>query len=186
MFGTDRGKTLVHLARAAIGKEFGFKSHELPRLDWLEEPGATFVTLMLHDQLRGCIGSLEATRPLLADVRENAVAAAFRDPRFPPLTKEEFADVSIEVSLLSQPEQLQFANEEDALSQLYPGRDGVVLQFGRHRATYLPQVWAQLPTPRAFIGQLKEKAGLPRDFWSNEMRLARYTVQNWSEGENHG
>lgn len=186
MFNTDQGKMLVHLARAAIGKELGFKSHDLPRVDWLEETGATFVTLYLHDRLRGCIGSLEALRPLIMDVQENAVAAAFRDPRFLPLTKEEFADVSIEVSLLSKPEQIQFSNEQDALAQLQPGRDGVIFQFGLHRATYLPQVWAQLETPLAFVGQLKEKAGLSRDFWSDDIRLARYTVQNWSEGENHG
>jgi AmmeMemoRadiSam system protein A len=186
MFNTDKGKTLLHLARAAIGRELGFKSHELPRSDWLEEPGATFVTLTLQGQLRGCIGSLEAYRPLGDDVCQNAVASAFRDPRFPPLSKEEFADVAIEVSLLSQPELIRHNSEEDALAQLTPGRDGVIIQLGTQRATYLPQVWAQLPEPREFIAHLKQKAGLPEDFWSGDVKLSHYTVQKWHEGESHG
>jgi AmmeMemoRadiSam system protein A len=181
MFNTDKGKTLLHLARAAIAGEFGFVSDELPRADWLEEPGATFVTLTLDEQLRGCIGSLEAHSPLIDDVRQNAVAAAFYDPRFQPLSKEEFPRTLIEVSLLSKPELIQFSSEQDALAQLNPGLDGVVLEFGHHRATYLPQVWAQLPDPQAFISQLKTKAGLAGDFWSNDIRLSHYTVQNWHE-----
>jgi AmmeMemoRadiSam system protein A len=186
MFNTDKGQTLLRLARAAIAKELGFISHDLPRTDWLEEPGATFVTLTLHDQLHGCIGSLEAHRPLSDDVRHNAKASAFLDPRFAPLTKEEFADVIIEVSLLSKPELIEFSSEQDALAQLNPGKEGVILEFGPHRATYLPQVWAQLPEPKAFLANLKNKAGLSEDFWSNDIRLSRYTVQKWSEGENHG
>jgi len=183
MFEADKGKTLLHLARAAIARELGFVSHDLPRTDWLEEPGATFVTLTLHGQLRGCIGSLEAHRSLLDDVRANAVASAFRDPRFAPLSKAEFADVLIEVSLLTPPEPLHFQDEQDALAQLNAGSDGVILEFGHHRATFLPQVWAQLPQPQVFIAHLKNKAGLPEDFWSKDMRLSRYTVQKWREGE---
>ncbi len=186
MFDTNKGQTLLHLARAAIAGELGFVSHDLPRSDWLEEPGATFVTLTLNDQLRGCIGSLEAHRPLIDDVRANAVASAFRDPRFPPLSKEEFAHVVIDVSLLSPPQPIRFSSEQDALAQLNPGRDGVTLEFGLHRATYLPQVWAQLPQPQAFLAHLKNKAGLPEDFWSDELRLSHYTVQKWYEGEQHG
>lgn len=186
MFDTNKGKTLLHLARAAIGKEFGFKSHDLPRVDWLEEPGATFVTLTLQGQLRGCIGSLEAYRPLIEDVQGNAVSSAFRDPRFPPLSKEEFADVLIEVSLLSKPELIRHHSEEEALAQLTPGRDGVSIEWGRSRATYLPQVWAQLPDAHEFIAHLKQKAGLPEDFWSDEIRLSHYTVQKWQEIEPNG
>jgi AmmeMemoRadiSam system protein A len=183
MFDTSKGNTLLHLARAAIARELGFVSHDLPRADWLEQPGATFVTLTLNDSLRGCIGSLEAHRSLIDDVRHNAVAAAFDDPRFAPLGKEEFAHVRLDVSLLSQPEPIHFNSEQDALSQLHPGQDGVILEFGLHRATYLPQVWAQLPDPQTFIDHLKEKAGLPANFWSENIRLARYTVQKWHEGE---
>jgi AmmeMemoRadiSam system protein A len=186
MLDTDKGTTLLRLARAAIGRELGFISHDLPRTDWLDEPGATFVTLTLQGQLRGCIGSLEAHRPLIEDVRENAVASAFRDPRFTPLSKAEFADVSIEVSLLSKPESIRHNSEEDALAQLTPGRDGVIIEYGRHRATYLPQVWAQLPEPQAFIAHLKDKAGLPEDFWADDVRLSHYTVQKWREIDLNG
>jgi hypothetical protein len=186
MHDTDKGKTLLHLARAAIAKELGFSSHDLPRGDWLEEPGATFVTLTLHGQLRGCIGSLEAYRPLIDDVRHNAVASAFRDPRFAPLTKAEFAEVLIEVSLLSSPEAIRFSSEQNALEQLHPGLDGVILEYGSYRATYLPQVWAQLSDPKEFINHLKNKAGLPEDFWSDDVRLSRYTVQKFSEGKYDG
>ncbi|MHB1116290.1 AmmeMemoRadiSam system protein A [Sideroxydans sp.] len=178
----DHGLTLLRLARAAIARELGFDSHDLPSSDWLVQEGATFVTLNLHGRLRGCIGSLEAHRPLIDDVRHNAVAAAFRDPRFPPLSKEEFAEVQIEVSLLSPPEPISFKSEQDALAQLHPGQDGVILEYGRSRATYLPQVWAQLPEPVGFIGNLKEKAGLPADFWSDDIRLSRYSVRKYSEG----
>ena len=186
MFDTDKGQTLIRLARAAIARELGFVSHDLPRSDWLEEPGATFVTLTLHGKLRGCIGSLESHRPLVDDVRQNAISAAFRDPRFAPLTKEEFAEVVIDVSLLSTPEPISFTSEENALAQLHPGRDGVILAWSRHRATYLPQVWEQLPDPHVFISHLKNKAGLPEDFWSDDIRLSRYTVRKWREGEQHG
>lgn len=178
----QHGLTLLRLARAAIARELGFDSHDLPRSDWLAQDGATFVTLNLHGRLRGCIGSLEAHRALYDDVRHNAVAAAFRDPRFPPLGKEEFAEVQLEVSLLSTPEPVSFKSEADALARLHPGRDGVILEYGRSRATYLPQVWAQLPEPADFLGHLKEKAGLPADFWSDDIRLSRYNVQKFSEG----
>jgi AmmeMemoRadiSam system protein A len=186
MFDTDQGQTLLHLARAAIAEKLGFVSHDFPRTEWLEEPGATFVTLTLYGQLRGCIGSLEAYRPLIDDVRYNAVASAFRDPRFEPLSKEEFANVFIDVSLLSKPEILRFNSEQNALEQLNPGIDGVILEYGHQRATYLPQVWAQLPDPQVFIANLKNKAGLPEDFWSDDIRVSRYTVQKWREGEQHG
>jgi AmmeMemoRadiSam system protein A len=184
MFDTKRGRTLLHLARAAIAKELGFASRELPQTDdWLQEPGATFVTLNLHGNLRGCIGSLEARWPLIDDVRHNAMASAFLDPRFTPLTKQELDDIVIGVSLLSPPEQIHFSSERNALEQLRPGLDGVILEHGRRRATYLPQVWAQLPEPQEFLNHLKNKAGLPEDFWSEDIRLSRYGVQKWREGE---
>jgi AmmeMemoRadiSam system protein A len=183
---TDKGQTLLHLARAAIAGELGFISHDLPRINWLEESGATFVTLILDGQLRGCIGSLEAHRSLVDDVRNNAVASAFRDPRFPPLTKAEFTDVVIEVSLLSKPELIRHDSEKNALAQLTPGRDGVIIELGTQRATFLPQVWAQLPEPKSFIEHLKDKAGIPEDYWSDEVRLSRYSVQKWREVEQSG
>lgn len=183
MMDTEKGTVLLHLARAAIGRELGFDSQDYPRTAWLEEPGATFVTLTLNERLRGCIGSLEAYRPLIDDVRQNAVAAAFRDPRFMPLNETEFAYTLVEVSVLSKPEVLRFGSQDEALSQLNRGSDGVILEYGRFRATYLPQVWAHLPDPQSFIDELKVKAGLPEDFWSNDIRLSRYSVQKFSEAD---
>jgi AmmeMemoRadiSam system protein A len=148
---------------------------------WLQEPGATFVTLTRHGDLRGCIGSLEAHRPLAQDVRENAVAAAFRDPRFRPLTRKEFDAVRVEVSLLSPPESIEAEDEKAALAALRPHVDGVVLAYGHLRSTFLPQVWEQLPDPQEFLAYLKRKAGLPMDFWAAEVRLSRYTVSKWKE-----
>lgn len=186
MFDTSKGKTLLHLARAAIAKELGFASHELPRSAWLEEPGATFVTLTLHGQLHGCIGSLEATRPLIDDVRDNAVAAAFRDPRFAPLTKEQFADAAIDVALLGKAEPVRFSSEQDALMQLNPGVDGVTLEYASRRATFLPHAWADLPHAQDMLRQLKTQAGLTEDFWSVDIKLSRFSAQRWYEVEQHG
>ena len=145
------------------------------------EPGATFVTLTQRGQLRGCIGSLEARRPLGQDVVANALAAAFRDPRFPPLAKAELATTRVEVSLLAAQQPMTFRDEADALSQLRPGMDGLVFECGSHRSTFLPQVWEQVPQPARFMAQLKRKAGLAEDFWSPEVTLHRYTVEKWKE-----
>ncbi len=180
---TDAGRVLVPLARAAIGRELG---HHLPSAAdaaWLRAPGATFVTLTADDQLRGCIGTLDAHRPLAEDVTANAVAAAFRDPRFKPLQRDEFAAIAVEVSLLSAMEMLRFDDEAGALAQLRPQIDGIVLQYGHHRSTFLPQVWEQLPEPAEFLAHLKRKAGLPMDFWAEQVRLSRYTVSKWKENE---
>ena len=183
MLDTKQGQTLVHLARAAIAEQLGFTAHDLPRSDWLEQPGATFVTLTLNGRLRGCIGSLEAYRPLIDDVQHNARVAAFNDPRFDPLSKAEFTGVVVDVSLLGKPEPIRFSSQQDALAQLRPGKDGVILEFGHQRATFLPQVWAQLQQPQIFLDHLKNKAGLPEDFWSDEIRLSRYTVQKFHAGD---
>jgi AmmeMemoRadiSam system protein A len=181
MTDIHKGQALLHLARAAIAKELGFASHDLPRTAWLEEPAATFVTLTLHGQMHGCIGSLEAIRPLIDDVRLNAIAAAFQDPRFAPLTKEEFADVIIDVALLSTAEPVHFSSEQDALAQLTPGVDGVILEYGTQRATFLPHAWADLPHAQDLLAQLKKQAGLPEDFWSVNLKLSRFTIQKWRE-----
>ncbi len=182
MFDTSREQTLLHLARAAIAKELGFISDDLPRPAWMEEPGATFVTLTLHGRMRGCIGSLEANRPLIDDVRQNAVAAAFHDPRFAPLTKAEFAEVVIDVALLSTPELISFSSERDALAKLNPGVDGVTLECGSKRASFLPHAWAESPDPQVFLALLKNQAGLADDFWSDDIKLSRFTIRKWREG----
>ena len=180
----DLGRTLLALARGAIGAELGFRDvHGIVWHSALDQPGASFVTLRQEGDLRGCIGSLEARRRLAVDVRANAVAAALRDPRFLPLSSREFGGVTVEVSLLSAHEPLAFDDEEQLLRLLRPGIDGVVLQAGHHRATFLPQVWETLPEPRAFMAALKEKAGLPARMRRPGLRVARYTVSKWSEDE---
>lgn len=176
-----RGQLLTAMARAAIARELGEASLPLPHPDWLDAPGAVFVTLTQDGRLRGCIGSLEAHRRLADDIGANACAAAFRDPRFPPLGREELARTRVEVSVLSPAQPIRFRDEDDALRQLRPGVDGVILVSGRHRATFLPQVWEQLPEPRQFIAHLKLKAGLAGDFWSPEVHLSRYTVEKFKE-----
>lgn len=176
-----RGPLLLKLARDAIGAQLGYLTTPAPVAPWLQEPGAVFVTLTQNGNLRGCIGSLEAHRPLGEDVRQNAVAAAFRDPRFSPLSADEFNATRVEVSLLSAAEAMDFTDEKDALSQLRPGVDGVILEYGMHRGTFLPQVWEQLPDRQQFMAQLKRKAGLPADFWADGVKLSRYTVTKWKE-----
>jgi AmmeMemoRadiSam system protein A len=177
----DAGPVLLSVARAAICSALGRVTAAQESAPWLRQPGATFVTLMRHDQLRGCIGSLEARRPLGDDVKSNAVAAALQDTRFSPLTVAELDDLVVEVSLLSAPEPLPVTGEDDLLRQLRPGLDGIVLQRGLQRATFLPQVWEQLPEPRVFVEQLKRKAGLPPGVWDERIRVERYTVRKWSE-----
>jgi AmmeMemoRadiSam system protein A len=177
-----RGKTMLAIARASIAQALGHRVDAVREdAPWLQEPGACFVTLTQRGRLRGCLGTLQANRPLLADLQANAVAAALRDPRFAPLSAAEFAGTDIEVSLLSPMQAMRFASEADALAQLRPGVDGVLLEFGRHRATFLPQVWEQLPDAGPFMGQLKQKAGLAADFWDPAVRLHRYTASKWKE-----
>lgn len=177
----ERGTTLLSIARAAISAALNVPMHADESAPWLTEPGACFVTLTQHGTLRGCIGTLAAHRPLLADIKGNAVSAALHDPRFMPLTASELADTSIEISLLSATRPLSFNDEADALSQLRPGVDGVIFQYGRYRSTFLPQVWEQLPRPHQFMAHLKRKAGLPDDFWDDAIRLSRYTVTKYKE-----
>ncbi len=177
----DRGDLLLSIARNAISEVFAVRHEVDESLPWLAEPGACFVTLTQHGELRGCIGTLEAHRSLLQDVKSNAVSAAFRDPRFSPLTHNELPHVAVEVSLLTPPQPMTFRDEKDALGQLRPLEDGVIFQFAHYRSTFLPQVWKQLPTPRQFMAHLKYKAGLPEDFWSPEVRLSRYSVEKWKE-----
>jgi hypothetical protein len=177
----EKGSTLLKLARAEIAQQLGQAMHAPADAPWLAEHGACFVTLTRHGELRGCIGTLEAHRPLGVDVRENAVAAAFRDPRFMPLSRVEFDDIRVEVSLLSPTQALVVASEEHALASLRPGVDGVVFEYRHYRSTFLPQVWEQLPEPAEFLAYLKRKAGLPVDFWAEDVRLSRYTVSKWKE-----
>jgi len=178
----NSGEVLIPIARAsisqALGIPYGATNEDLP---WLHEKGASFVTLTQNQNLRGCIGTLEAHRPLLIDVKANAHAAAFRDPRFSPLKAHELDSTEIEISLLSAMQPLMFSGEQEALAQLQPGIDGIVFEFGRYRSTFLPQVWEQLPDVDVFMAHLKHKAGLQPSFWDEEVKLYRYTVSKWKE-----
>lgn len=179
----NAGDVLLPLARAAIARELGQSHSAIAEAPWLREPGACFITLTQDEKLRGCIGTLRAHRPLADDVRANAVAAAFRDPRFKPLSAGEFEAVEVELSLLSPLEPMSFTGEQDALAQLRIGEDGVVFEYGYHSSTFLPQVWEELSEPAEFMAHLKYKAGLPPDFWDREVKLMRYTVSKWRESE---
>jgi AmmeMemoRadiSam system protein A len=179
--GPEHQRLPLDVARESI--EHGLAHGRPPRVSAgdfpppLREPRASFVTLHRQGRLRGCIGTLEAHRPLVEDVAANAYAAAFSDPRFPPLSREELADLAISISILSPPQELHFDSEEDLLAQLRPGVDGLILQEGARRGTYLPSVWSELPDRRRFLEHLKLKAGLPSEYWSDSLRVFRYTAQ---------
>ena len=175
------GFSLLIIARNAIEKHFGEEPRAVTPHPELAHPAATFVTLTQNGALRGCMGSLEAYRSLAADVADNAIAAAFRDPRFPTLVRAELPKTRVEVSLLETPEAMDFTDEFDALARLRPGIDGLILTHGSRRVTFLPQVWESLPDAQSFLAQLKRKAGLPTDFWDEQVQLARYGVQKWKE-----
>jgi len=177
----DAGPVLLALARAAIAAELGLQHRARDDLPWLRSHGACFITLMSGASLRGCIGTLRAHRALAEDVRANALAAAFRDPRFTPLAAGEFPAMALEISVLSGLEPLGFSDERDALAKLRPGVDGLVFEYGHHTGTFLPQVWEGFREPAEFLAHLKYKAGLPPDFWDREVKLYRYTVTKWRE-----
>ncbi len=144
----------------------------------LRQLRASFVTLHYGQRLRGCIGNLDGERPLVDDVARNAYGAAFEDPRFPPLVEAEFAGLDIHLSILSLPEEIMFSSEADLIAQLRPHADGLVLEEGRFRGTFLPSVWAQMPDPQEFLRQLKCKSGLRPDYWSKTLRIKRYRVES--------
>jgi uncharacterized protein len=177
----ERGVVLLPIARAAIARMLNVPHTADESAPWLAEHGACFVTLTQFGELRGCIGSLQAHRPLLDDVKNNAVSAAMRDPRFAPLNTEEFDITEIEISLLSPSQEIQVRDEADALAQMRPGVDGIVFEYGRYRSTFLPQVWKDLAQPRDFLAMLRRKAGLPDDFWADDVKLSRYSVTKWRE-----
>jgi uncharacterized protein len=142
----------------------------------LQAKRATFVTLELDGELRGCVGMLEATRPLVQDVAENAYAAAFRDRRFRPLSTDEFKQIQLHISVLSEPETINFDSEADLIRQLRPFIDGLILVEGGRRATFLPTVWNSLPEPEDFLEHLKRKAGWSSHYWSENLKAFRYTT----------
>ncbi len=177
-YSTEQRTRLLAVARQSI--EHGLKFHrELEVASGETDPillekRASFVTLLQNHTLRGCIGTLEAYQPLIQDVAHNAYAAAFSDPRFLPVDGSEIDALSIHISILTPPQPMQVASEQDLLCQLVPKEDGLILQDGMHRGTFLPSVWESLPTPHEFVRHLKLKAGLPLEYWSNTIRCQRY------------
>lgn len=143
----------------------------------LSQQRATFVTLEKNKQLRGCIGMLEAVLPLAEDISENAFSAAFKDPRFPPLHQSELKDLEIHLSILSPSVEIEFASEDDLIAQIRPNIDGLILQSGSRKGTFLPSVWESLPVPKQFLQHLKQKAGLAKDYWSDQIKVYRYTTE---------
>lgn len=180
----EAGRTLIGMARAAIGaKLIGREAPRADGADWLLQPGATFVTLTQGARLRGCIGSLAPHRPLGADVIANAESAAFRDPRFAAMTNDEWVNTQTEVSLLSPAKSIRFSDEADLLGKIVAGEDGLILEAGGRRGTFLPQVWESLPDKAQFLAQLKLKAGLPADFRLARCKVLRYRVIKWKQSD---
>jgi len=145
----------------------------------LQAQRASFVTLNRSGQLRGCIGHLEACQPLVEDVADNAFSAAFRDPRFPPLSPHEVSELEIHISVLTPAEPMRFDSEVDLLRQIRPGIDGLILEDGRFKGTFLPSVWESLPRAEDFLRQLKNKAGLAQNHWSESLRVYRYETESF-------
>ena len=177
----EAGRTLLSIARGVIESRLFDRKLEVPRPGWLHQNGATFVTLTKDGALRGCIGSLAPRRALGPDVAQNALGAAFRDPRFPAMSAAEWPQCRVEVSLLSKPGPLRFADEADLLAQIAPGEDGLILEAEGKSGTFLPQVWEGIPDKRMFLSQLLKKAGLPADTRLTGCKISRYRVAKWKE-----
>jgi AmmeMemoRadiSam system protein A len=183
---TEKEKDLLlRLARTTIAAELNRPTTMEDPQDVsqnLMEKRGCFVSLHKKGILRGCIGRLEPVDPLISTVEENAKHAAFRDPRFPALTADELSEVEIEISILTIPKALTYRDGEDLKSQLEPGVHGVILSKGGHRATFLPQVWDQLPSKEDFLGQLCIKGGLKRNCWKEEKPTVEvYEAEYFSE-----
>jgi AmmeMemoRadiSam system protein A len=179
-------QTLLRLAREAL--EHAVREKKLPHVDeasltpHLREQGASFVTLTIDGELRGCIGALEAYQPLVDDVREHAIAAALEDPRFHPVGEAELDRIKLEVSRLTAPRPLEYSNSQDLLTKLHPHVDGVILKSEYRRATFLPQVWEKIPDPEDFLDHLCAKMGAKSNLWRNtKLQVYVYQVEEFHE-----
>lgn len=184
----EKGRLLLELARKTIALQLGVSYTEKPGLEEklydeaFDEQRGTFVTLTINGQLRGCIGNLSSDTTIRQGIMDNAVNAAFHDPRFPPLRPEEFESITIEISLLTEPIKIDYTGPEDLLAKLTPGIDGLIIRKGIHSSTFLPQVWEQLPDKEAFLGHLCLKAGLSTDEWrKGGLLVYTYRVQYFEE-----
>ena len=184
----EAGRVLLAEARAAMAAQLGQPAPPAAvaaAAAWLRQPAATHVTLTLEGKLRGAAGAPPARQALCEDLRSNALAAAFHDPRFKAITMSELDALRIEVSVLSPLETLQWEDEAGALAQLRPGIDGVMVEYGHHRNLFLPQMWREFPDTALFVGNLKYKGGLPPDFWDATLTLRRFTAAVWREEHDH-
>lgn len=183
----EQGRVLLCVARNTLNEHFGHSAEGTPKVGpptdpALQAPCGTFVTLKIGGDLRGCIGTLTGREPLVDGVRTHALNAAFHDPRFGPLTAEELARVNIEVSVLTEPQALSYDGADDLIAKLRPHVDGIILRKGNASATFLPQVWEQLPKPEAFLSHLCLKAGLSADAWrKGPLQVQTYQVQYFEE-----
>lgn len=194
LLADEEGAILVRLARLTIGRQLGMTDAKdewnriIGRLSEkvFQEKRATFVTLHKFGELRGCMGTLSPYEPLGDSIRRNAVTAAFNDPRFPPLASDEFSTIDIEISILTEATPLEHESGDELIAALRPGIDGVILQSGPAGATFLPQVWDQLPHPEDFLGRLCLKAGLSYDIWkTGKLQVQTYQVQHFGEKDQH-
>ncbi len=184
---TDSEKQkLLQLARQAL--EYAVSGRTLPILDQNSLPpnliqhGSSFVTLTINKELRGCIGALEAHQPLAEDVREHAIAAALQDPRFPPVQPSELVSIHLEISRLTAPQPLKYSSADELTGKLRPHVDGVILQNGRRRATFLPQVWEKIPDPVQFLERLCQKMGMDAGAWRHiSMEVLVYQAEDFAE-----
>jgi len=183
-YNDNQRKTMLDIAYQSI--LHGLKTNSALVLDPLEfEPElqkqrACFVTLNKNEKLRGCIGHLEAIQPLIADVATNSYSAAFQDPRFSPVTPDEITKLVIHISILTPAVKMTFENENELLAKLRPGIDGLILQEKHHKGTFLPAVWESLPEPASFLNQLKVKAGLSMNYWSNTLEVLQYETESFA------
>ena len=181
-FSTEQQQYLLDIAKHSI--EYGVLNNKPMVVDLknypkaLKEERATFVTLEKQGQLRGCIGMLDAVRPLVEDVAANAYSAAFSDPRFAPVAQFELIDLRISISILTPAQPMHFTSEQDLINQIKPHVDGLILSEGRHRGTFLPSVWSSLPNKVNFLQQLKLKAGLAENYWSSSIKVERYRTES--------
>lgn len=186
IFNREQQNYLLALARQTLEHFFATgKSLEIDKSEvekQLGEKRGTFVTLTKHGLLRGCIGHIEPIQPIYLDVIDNSLSAAFADPRFRPLEQDELSEVEIEISVLTTPEELEYSSPQDMLDKLVPGRDGVIIELGQYGATYLPQVWEDLPDKQEFLSSLCQKAGLSADEWRRgELKVSTYQAEVFHE-----
>ncbi len=181
--------SLLEVVHTAIRHGVSTRTRHRPELEHLpprlQHLAACFVTLHLHGVLRGCVGTLKARDPLALAAARAAYNAAFEDPRFSPLVERELQGLSAHVSVLSSAEPMSFVDEADLLSQLRPGIDGLILREGESSGTFLPSVWEQLPERAAFLQQLKRKAGLSANYWSNTLEVERYAAHGFGDDASH-